>query len=196
MSSYTSQKLGSTYDELDAPLLEQTEVDYDSDDDEIALREVTPASNLDLSQEEQDDDDASHIEEPTISFIYASLLVSQFGMAFCMNQRSMAFSFLVFFSLGLFVVSAAIYKDTLNEQFANGSSSLCILLPEIMVNFVVGAIYFLNVESGFFALLFCMIVLKSAVIVMTLKTMLFQTNDSEDTKAQEVENELLVCQIV
>ena len=194
MSSYASQKLVSVYDELDAPLLEQTEVDYDSDDDEIALRE-TPPSNLCLSQGAQDEDkEASGFEESTISFIYASLLISQFGMAFCMNQQSMAFSFLVFFSLGLFVVSAAIFKDVLNEQFADGRRSLCILLPEIMVNFIVGAIYFLNVEWGFFTLLFCMIVLKCAVIVMTLLT-LFRSNDKKEAKAQ-VENDLLVCQIV
>ena len=188
MSSYASLKLASVYDEVDAPLLDQTEVDYDEEDD--------ISSNVPSQAEDAEENEASSpSEEPIVSFVYAGLLIAQFGMSVCIQQRSAAFSTLVFFSIGLFLLSSALYKDALNEN--TNKRSLCILLPEVMVNIIVGVIYFLKVEWGFLALLACMMVLKFAVIFMTIRGLLEARNSGDKCGTRtQTSNDLLVCQVV
>lgn len=201
MSSYTT----SAYDKLDfeTPLLDQTEVDYDEEDD-FSMREVSPCSDLDLDltsweeDDEQDDTLSSTYEDPAVSIIYVILLLSQFAMAGGMYQaHSTGFGCLVYFSIGLFLISAALYKDALGER-STKSRSMCILLPEVMVNIIVAVIYFGQVEWGFFALLACMIVLKCAVIGLTLQSLLCkkQTDNNKTSEPAQHSNGPLVVQIV
>ena len=184
-------------DKLQAPLLDPTEVDYDSDYDE-PLQEISVTKlNDDNEAATTTPAAASVYEDPAISLIYAGLLASQFGMAWGMQHLSTAFGFIVMCSICLFLVSAALYKDSLATRSNSNSSSLCVLLPEVMVNIIIGVIYFGQVEWGFFTLLGCMIVLKMAVIVMTLME-LFNGSaaDDEQEEEQETANQLWAAQVV
>lgn len=201
MSSYNSLKLSSAYDELDAPLLDQTEVDYDDDDDDLTMSEAVPgatkASNLSSTKDDLDDDETiAPQEESFLWLVLTSLLVLQFGMAFSLQHESMAFSATVFISIALFVVTAALYKDALKEHSSTGPS-LCILLPEFMVNIILGGVFFFKVDCGFFVLLASMVILKCAVILMTLNSLWKQrTGKNQKDVEEEISSDLLICQIV
>ena len=200
MSSYYSLKLSSAYDELDTPLLDQTEVDYD-DEDDLTLSEVVPAeanaTNLSSREGDLDDEETDASQEESILWlVLTGLLVSQFGMAFSLQHQSTAFLATVFISIALFVVTAALYKDALNEHSSN-RPSLCILLPELMVNIILGVVFFFKVDCGFFALLVSMVTLKCAVIFMTLQSLWKQRASKNRVDAkEETSSDLLVCQIV
>ena len=181
------------------------------DDDELELElcetlpvveaENTPPANHVVDDEDDDElsDDFVEEEEPATWFVLTSLLFTQFGMALCEQNESFAFSAIIYVSVGLFVVAVALYKERLNERYKKGPM-LCILLPEIMVNIILGVTFLFNIDWGFLVLLMCMILLKCTVLVMTLQTLYLQHNNAKANQQfeseQDASNGLLVCQVV
>lgn len=196
MSSYASQKFGSVYDELDTPLLDQTEVDYD-DDDEIALCEVTP-SNLDLSQKEQEQDSPkSHGRQEMLMWILlAGLMVCQFAMGYMHHQDGTqeVSLWIVCASIGVFLLSAWLYHNTMRE----GSTTVfLLLLPELAVNAMLLLILLGKFSLAFTTLLGASLVFSAVVVLVSFHHVCSNKNDNEQQEEGVVEsNALTLCQTV
>ena len=193
MSSYASQKLGSIYDELDTPLLDQTEVDYD-DDDEIVLREVTP-SNLDLSQKEQEQDSPkSH--EMLMWSVLAGLMFCQFAMGYMHHQDGTqeVSLWIVCASIGVFLLSAWLYHNTMRESC---TTMFFLLLPELAVNVMLLLILLGKFSLAFTTLLGASLVFSAVVVLVSFHHVCSNKNDIEQQDEDVVEsNALTLCQTV
>ena len=126
-----------------------------------------------------------------------TLLFSQFGMAFLMNdERTSCMSWsVVNLSIVLFVVTVWLYRHACND--ANIKTICILLMPEILMDVVLGLVLFNRVALGFMALLVGMLCLSAFVVVSTAAFLYFgnREQEKEEVKTGPV-GKLAPCQIV
>ena len=131
--------------------------------------------------------------------ILPTLLFSQFGMAFLMHDvRTSSLSFtIVNISIVLFVLTAWLYRHACVDVNIRNISLL--LLPEIVMDVVLGLVLFNRVEMGFMVLLVSMLCLSSFIVLSTATFLYCGKNEEHEEIEEEEEgqsNKLTVCQVV
>lgn len=164
---------------LKEPLLDLEEVSSfastssDSlDEDELDMvhhvRRIPVENNKDdCSDESEDPSEWSWTDSFVMWFILPTLLLSQFGMAFMMHdERTSNMSWtIVNVAIALFVMTAWLYRHTCHD--ANIKKIGILLMPEILMDVVLGLVLFDQVSLGFMVLLFGMLCLSTFVVVST-----------------------------
>jgi hypothetical protein len=122
---------------------------------------------------EDDDDDEENSffcccnEDMIMWIVLPALLLSQFGMAFWMHdERTGHLSWtIVNLSIGLFGVTAWLYRHACAD--ARVETILILLLPEILMDVVLGLVRFNQVALGYMVLLGSMLTLSTFVVGST-----------------------------
>ena len=156
-------------------------------------------STVSTEIEEEEEASSSFCSEDFIMWvILPTLLFSQFGMAFLMHDvQTSSLSFAVVnVSIVLFVVTAWLYRHACAD--ANVQTIALLLLPEILMDVVLGLVLFNRVELGFMVLLMSMLCLSSFVVCSTA-TFLYcgrSVQQEENEQGEEEPTTLSSCQVV
>lgn len=157
-------------------------------------------SSICAQVEAEDEDTAMCSEDFIMWVILPTLLFSQFGMAFLMHDvhtSSLSFT-VVNISIALFIVTSWLYRHACVD--ANIQTVALLLLPEILMDVVLGLVLFNRVELGFMILLFSMLCLSSFVVISTALFLYFAKNDQqgkiEDEEEESVKLTVSFCQVV
>lgn len=155
-------------------------------------------SSVAVQVEEELEEDRSACSEDFIMWvILPTLLFSQFGMAFLMHDdRTATMSWtIVNLSIVLFVITAWLYRHACHD--ANIKTIALLLLPEILMDVVLGLVLFDRVALGFMVLLISMLCLSSFVVVSTAIFLYFgKKAETEQTKGKEQSGKMTACQMV
>jgi hypothetical protein len=118
-------------------------------------------------EEEYDNDDEENSYFCCWLTVLPALLLSQFGMVFWLHdERTAHLSRTIFnLSIGLFVVTAWLYRHACAD--ARVESLLILLLPEILMDVVLGLVLFNQVALGYMVLLGSMLTLSTFVVGST-----------------------------
>mmetsp|Transcript_10212 Transcript_10212/g.19599 ORF Transcript_10212/g.19599 Transcript_10212/m.19599 type:complete len:194 (+) Transcript_10212:90-671(+) len=185
--------------ELKQPLLDLEDVPlenrYRGDKSELDYEHHVSS----LCSEVEAEDKAICSEDFIMWVILPTLLFSQFGMAFLMHDvRTSSLSFTVVnISIVLFVVTAWLYRHACADVKIQTIALL--LLPEILMDVVLGLVLFNRVELGFMVLLVSMLCLSSFVVISTATFLYCGRKDHEEKFEEEEEEEsntLTMCQVV
>lgn len=184
------------------PLLDPEEVAFENNSI-LDKNELDYEHHVSTISEEVEEEENSICSEDFIMWvILPSLLFSQFGMAFLMHDaRTTSLSFTVVnISIVLFVVTAWLYRHACAD--ANIQTIALLLLPEILMDVVLGLVLFNQVELGFLVLLVSMLCLSSFVVLSTATFLYCGRSESptqaeaDDEEEEEGESMLTACRVV
>lgn len=145
--------------------------------------------------EEDGDDESSCTESFIMWVILPTLLFSQFGMAFLMHdERTATMSWtIVNLSIALFVITSWLYRHACKD--ANITTVAIVLLPEIVMDVVLGLVLFNQVALGFMVLLVNMLFLSTFVVIASA-SFLYCGRKANAVSDKETREEMYVCQVV
>jgi hypothetical protein len=148
---------------------------YDDDDEEESCQEAT-------------EDDSQWFNNSVVLIILPALLFLQFGMAFSRNpvqgttglQLSVVNSNIV-----MFVITAALYRRAVQEMTT--CSVQLLLLPEIIMNVVLGLVLYGQVVPAFLILLSSMLCLAVFVVANSIRVLVAEKECVEESIHDELE---------
>jgi len=192
MSSRSSSTLLQVRTGLEEPLLQQQTTTQHDDEDDNHPSEHHLATSAGCSYFLWD--------RVCLLLILPSLLCLQFAMALQYNalddkqeQRSTCSTFDVGTAICLFVVTSYLYKQCLNDSEQQADSShwpaVFHLLPEILVDIVLGMVLLVSVDAALTTLLWATLIMSLAVISSTARHLwngvahvLVKDEDNDDEK--------------
>jgi hypothetical protein len=119
--------------------------------------------------------------------ILPALLFLQFGMAFYMSNVEAVTGLrwsVVNYSIVLFVVTAVIYRQAAVD--CKWTSSFIILLPEILMDVILGMVLFDKIVMAFLFMLLSMLGLAMFVVVCSIRVLVVLSMDNGDAEEGEV----------
>lgn len=190
--------------ELKQPLLDLEQVAFEAPSTYLRSLKHDLDEEHHVRSEAVDDDEANDVSLGNEGFVMwvvlPTLLFSQFGMAFLMHdERTACMSWTVVnLSIVLFVVTAWLYRHACTD--ANVKMIAILLMPEILMDVVLGLVLFNRVALGFMVLLASMLCLSSFVVISTAAFLYFGKVDHEEEEEEKDEREqaktLTACQMV
>lgn len=192
--------------ELKQPLLDREQVDLEASvvvaaknkhelDVEHHVSSSSVATDVD---NETEDAFSSNIDGLILWVGLPTLLFSQFGMAFMMHDESTAtLSWtIVNLSIILWVVTTWLFRHACNDSKIK--TIFILLMPEILMDVVLGLVLFNRVALGFMVLLVSMLCLSSFVVVSTAAFLYFGKRDEQEEEKVEAEpvKQLTACRVV
>lgn len=148
------------------------------------------------SVEIDNDDEKTCFNELVMMVILPMLLLSQFGMVFLMHSEQTAYLSwrIVNCSILLFALTAALYRNTCKD--AKVQTLVLLLLPEIIMDIVLGLIFFDRIGVSYAVLLFGILFLSMFVVVTTISLMCKRRGTQEVDDEESESNDLVTCQVV
>ena len=193
---------------LSEPLLgdsqqEREEYDYNVDlNDEVreADEEHGGCLGCHVSIVFEDDDDESRcngkqgkvfswFDHVVVWIILPALLFLQFGMAFYMSNVEAVTGLrwsVVNYSIVLFVVTAVLYRQAAVD--CKWTSSFIILLPEILMDVILGMVLFDKIVMAFLFMLLSMLGLAMFVVVCSIRVLVVLSMDNDGEEEHEVKD--------
>lgn len=147
-------------------------------------------------EDEEEESSSTWTEEFIMWVVLPTLLFSQFGMAFLMkDERTANMSCTVVnLSIVLFVITSWLYRHACHD--AKVKNILVLLMPEILMDVVLGLVLFNKVALGFMVLLVSMLFLSTFVVVTTATFLYFERKQQHKPKSLREVKELVACQVV
>jgi len=140
------------------------EIAFGDDDDEESVCGCVCGIDID---DNNNDHSFSWCDNLVVWIFLPALVMFQFGMAFVSNNSQGLNSSIVNYSIFSFVLTAALYRRSC--QACHMTNTCLILLPEIMLNVILGLLLFNKVKEGYFLLLAGMLFLAVLGIFNTVK---------------------------
>jgi hypothetical protein len=172
LSDYTAQKKV-----LSTPLLgvlpdmDETECDYD--DETFEGDEISCSISIVYKEDEQDTVNSEAFANCVIWIVLPALLYLQFGMAFCLSpvEATTGLSWsVVNYSIVLFVVTTFLFRQSARDCDLTGTAVL--LLPEILMDIILGLVLFDKVVAAFLFMLVSMLVLAVFVVLSSVHVLI------------------------
>jgi hypothetical protein len=185
---------------LSAPLLvneqHQDECECDQDDRDQGCLGCTLTIVYDDSEEEEEDENdeqspsAWWFDNCVVWVVLPALLFLQFGMCFYMTSVEATAGLrwsVVNYSIVLFVITAILYRQSAKD--CKLTNSAAILLPEILMDIILGLVLFDKVVAAFLFMLGSMLCLSLFVVLSSIR-ILIVTKDDECACECNNKNEL------
>jgi hypothetical protein len=137
----------------------------------------------------------SWFDHVVVWIILPALLFLQFGMAFYMSNVEAVTGLrwsVVNYSIVLFVVTAVLYRQAAVD--CKWTSSFIILLPEILMDVILGMVLFDKIVMAFLFMLLSMLGLAMFVVVCSIRVLvvLSMDNGDEEGEVQDSKEEKLI----
>jgi len=152
---------------------------------------LLPEEREEYDEKEEQLEEATHMfsacDHVCTIIILPSLMVLQFYMAFKMGEIDGLTHLIVLGVIGLFVITSYLYKLCLQDSRLLATNNVCcqqaiMLLPEIIMDIVLGLVLLVSAEIGFEFLLLATLALSSTVIVSTIHILCFERNQVEENE--------------
>jgi hypothetical protein len=199
----------SAAEELSEPLLggsqQERACEFDGND-EVVHEEVdeerggcigcTISIAFEDDDEEEDGKDGkvfSWFDHVVVWIILPALLFLQFGMAFYMSNVEAVTGLrwsVVNYSIVLFVVTAVLYRQAAVD--CKWTSSFAILLPEILMDVILGMVLFDKIVMAFLFMLLSMLGLAMFVVVCSIRVLVVLSMEDKDDDDDVEEKKLAV----
>jgi hypothetical protein len=175
--------------DLSAPLIGSQE--YRELDEEGGCMGCTVSIMLqdDFESEDGDDNDNngfSWFDHVVVWIILPTLLFLQFGMAFYMSDVEAVTGLrwsIVNYSIVLFVLTAILFRQAAID--CKWTTSIVILLPEILMDVILGMVLFDKIVMAFLFMLFSMLGLAMFVVVCSIRVLIvLSMNDAAASKEE------------
>jgi hypothetical protein len=177
--------------ELSAPLLgSQEERELDEEDGCMGCTVSIMLHDDDEEAEEEDDNiqEFSWFDQVVVWIILPTLLFLQFGMAFYMSDVEAVTGLrwtVVNYSIVLFVVTAVLFRQAAID--CKWTHSLIILLPEILMDVILGMVLFDKIVMAFLFMIFSMLSLAMFVVVCSIRVLIVLSMNEASVAAKEAE---------
>jgi hypothetical protein len=139
----------------------------------------------------KDDDDKvfSWFDHVVVWIILPSLLFLQFGMAFYMSNVEAVTGLrwsVVNYSIVLFVITAVLYRQAAVD--CKWTSSFIVLLPEILMDIILGMVLFDKIVAAFLFMLISMLCLAMFVVVCSIRVLIVLSVGNDDDEEEEAKD--------
>jgi hypothetical protein len=197
----------SAVEELSEPLLGDSECEQERECDypnfDLVVREADEehggclGCTVSVGVVFEDDDEAgsngkkvfSWFDHVVVWIILPALLFLQFGMAFYMSNVEAVTGLrwsVVNYSIVLFVVTAVLYRQAAVD--CKWTSSFMILLPEILMDVILGMVLFDKIVMAFLFMLLSMLGLAMFVVVCSIRVLVVLSMDNGDDDEEDVKD--------
>lgn len=144
----------------------------------------------DDEQDGKGDKEFSLFDRVVVWIILPALLFLQFGMAFYMSNVEAVTGLhwsVVNYSIVLFVITAVLYRQAVVD--CKWTSSFVILLPEILMDVILGMVLFDKIVMAFLFMLISMLGLAMFVVVCSIRILVASSMDKDDDDDVDVKEE-------
>jgi hypothetical protein len=194
----------SAAEELSEPLLggsqhdeRESKFDYNSNDEVDESDEEhggCVGCTITIAFEDHDEEEGkdgkvfSWFDHVVVWIILPALLFLQFGMAFYMSNVEAVTGLrwsVVNYSIVLFVVTAVLYRQAAVD--CKWTSSFIILLPEILMDVILGMVLFDKIVMAFLFMLLSMLGLAMFVVVCSIRVLVVLSMEDKEDDEEDVE---------